>query len=47
MEWQEAEVRRPNEGWMALQVRGGGDHTKEFVRYRNIQVKELKGEKQP
>ena len=31
---------------IALQVHGGGDHTKEFVRYRNIQVKELKGEKQ-
>jgi hypothetical protein len=27
-------------------VHGGGDHTREFVRYRNIQVKELKkGEK--
>jgi Domain of Unknown Function (DUF1080) len=43
MEWQEAEVRHPNEGGIALQVHGGGDHTREFVRYRNIQVKELKG----
>lgn len=41
MEWQETEVRHPAEGGIALQVHGGGDHTKEFVRYRNIQVKEL------
>lgn len=46
MEWQEAEVRHPNEGGIALQVHGGGDHTREFVRYRHIQVKELKGGKQ-
>lgn len=44
MEWQETEVRHPAEGGIALQVHGGGDHTKEFVRYRNIQVKELKGD---
>jgi 3-keto-disaccharide hydrolase len=43
MEWQETEVRHPNEGGIALQVHGGGDYTKQFVRYRNIQVKELKG----
>jgi len=24
-----------------LQVHGGGDYTKQFVRYRNIRVKEL------
>ncbi len=48
MEWQEAEVRHPNEGAIALQVHGGGDHTREFVRYRNLQVKEFKNEsKQP
>ena len=47
MEWQETELRHPNEGGIALQVHGGGDHTKEFVRYRNIQVKELTtGQKQ-
>ena len=47
MEWQEIEVRHPNEGGIALQVHGGGDYTKQFVRYRNIQVKDLKrGEKQ-
>jgi hypothetical protein len=41
MEWQENEVRHPAEGRIALQVHGGGDHTKEFVRYRNVQVKRL------
>ncbi|MEO8350607.1 MAG: DUF1080 domain-containing protein [Chthoniobacteraceae bacterium] len=41
MEWQEKEVRHPATGRIALQVHGGGDHTKEFVRYRNIQVKKL------
>jgi len=41
MEWQEKEVRHPAKGGIALQVHGGGDHTKEFVRYRNIQVKRL------
>jgi hypothetical protein len=42
MEWQEKEVRHPEKGRIALQVHGGGDHTKEFVRYRNIRVKRLK-----
>jgi 3-keto-disaccharide hydrolase len=42
MEWQEKEIRHPATGGIALQVHGGGDHTKEFVRYRNIQVKRLK-----
>ncbi len=41
MEWQEKEIRHPATGSIALQVHGGGDHTKEFVRYRNIQVKRL------
>ena len=41
MEWQETEVRHPARGGIALQVHGGGDHTKEFVRYRNIRVKKL------
>ncbi len=44
MEWQEKEVRHPEKGRIALQVHGGGDHTKEFVRYRNIRVKRLGGE---
>ncbi|MBL9168740.1 MAG: DUF1080 domain-containing protein [Verrucomicrobiales bacterium] len=41
MEWQEKEIRHPARGGIALQVHGGGDHTQEFVRYRNIQVKRL------
>jgi hypothetical protein len=41
MEWQEKEKRHPDAGGIALQVHGGGDHTKEFVRYRNIRVKVL------
>jgi len=41
MEWQEKEVRHLAQGGIALQVHGGGDHTQEFVRYRNIQVKPL------
>ena len=41
MEWQEKEVRHPETGGIALQVHGGGDHTKEFVRYRNVQVRSL------
>ena len=41
MEWQEKTVRHPDTGGIALQVHGGGDHTKEFVRYRNIRVKKL------
>jgi len=31
----------PDKGGIALQVHGGGDYTKQFVRYRNIRVKEL------
>lgn len=41
MEWQETEVRHPATGGIALQVHGGGDYTKQFVRYRNIKVKRL------
>ena len=41
MEWQENELRHPEKGSIALQVHGGGNHTNEFVRYRNIQVKKL------
>ena len=43
MEWQEKELRHPEKGGIALQVHGGGDHTKEFVRYRNVRVKKLGG----
>lgn len=41
MEWTETEVRHPAEGSIALQVHGGGDYTKQSVRYRNIRVKRL------
>ena len=42
MEYQDTEKRLSDKGGIALQVHGGGDHTKEFVRYRNVRVKELK-----
>lgn len=41
MEWQEKELRHPATGGIALQVHGGGDFTKQFVRYRNIRIKKL------
>jgi hypothetical protein len=41
MEWKETERRHIDEGSIALQVHGGGDHTKEFVRYRNVRVRVL------
>ncbi|MDQ3649897.1 MAG: DUF1080 domain-containing protein [Acidobacteriota bacterium] len=43
MEWTETEKRHPARGGIALQVHGGGDFTKQFVRYRNIRVKRLDG----
>jgi hypothetical protein len=41
MEWQDTEKRLPDRGSIALQVHGGGDFTKQFVRYRRIRVKEV------
>ncbi|MBM3833305.1 MAG: DUF1080 domain-containing protein [Verrucomicrobia bacterium] len=41
MEWTETEKRHPDQGGIALQVHGGGDYTKQFVRYRNIRVKRI------
>lgn len=41
MEFQDTEKRLADTGGIALQVHGGGDFTKQFVRYRNIRVKEL------
>ena len=32
---------QPDKGGIALQVHGGGDFTKQYVRYRNIRVKVL------
>lgn len=42
LEYQDTEKRLSDKGGIALQVHGGGDLTKQFVRYRNIRVKELK-----
>jgi 3-keto-disaccharide hydrolase len=42
MEYQDTEKRLSDKGSIALQVHGGGDFTKQFVRYRNVRVKELK-----
>lgn len=41
MEWTDKEKRHPDQGGIALQVHGGGDFTKQFVRYRKIRVREL------
>jgi hypothetical protein len=41
MDFKDPEKRLPDRGGIALQVHGGGDYTKQFVRYRNIRVKEL------
>jgi hypothetical protein len=43
MDWTDPMKRHQDEGGIALQVHGGGDHTREFVRYRNIRVKVLGG----
>ena len=42
MEWTDTEKRHPDKGGIALQMHGGADrdYTKQFVRYRNIRVKE-------
>jgi hypothetical protein len=42
LEFTDTEKRLGDKGGIALQVHGGGDYTKQFVRYRNIRVKELK-----
>jgi hypothetical protein len=41
MDFTDKEKRHPDTGGIALQVHGGGDLTKQFVRYRRIRVKEL------
>ena len=41
MEFTDTEKRLPDEGGIALQVHGGGDYTKQFVRYRKVQIKIL------
>lgn len=42
LEYTDTEKRLPDAGAIALQVHGGGDFTKQYVRYRNVRVKELK-----
>ncbi|MFO0806087.1 MAG: DUF1080 domain-containing protein [Gemmataceae bacterium] len=42
MDFTDDKKRLGDTGSIALQVHGGGDYTKQFVRYRNIKVKELK-----
>jgi hypothetical protein len=41
MEFTDREPRHAERGGIALQVHGGGDLTRQFVRYRKIRVKEL------
>ena len=40
-DWQETEKRHPDTGRIGLQVHGGGDLTRQFVRYRNIRIRKL------
>jgi hypothetical protein len=42
MEFTDKEKRHPDTGGIGLQVHGGGDFTKQYVRYRNIRIKVLK-----
>jgi hypothetical protein len=42
MEYTDKEKRHQGEGSIALQVHGGGDYTKQSVRYRNVRVKVIK-----
>jgi hypothetical protein len=41
MEFTDKAKRHPAKGGIALQVHGGGDYTKQFVRYRKIRIKVL------
>ena len=41
MDWTEPVKRHPGQGSIGLQVHGGGDFTKQFVRYRNLRIKRL------
>jgi hypothetical protein len=41
MEWTETQKRHSDTGGIGLQVHGGGDFTKQFVRYRNVRIKRL------
>jgi hypothetical protein len=41
VEWTEPAKRHNDAGGIGLQVHGGGDGTKQFVRYRNIRIKKI------
>jgi hypothetical protein len=41
MDWTDTQKRLPDTGGIALQVHGGGDLTKHYVRYRKVRVMEL------
>jgi hypothetical protein len=41
MDYTDTKIRHEEKGGIALQIHGGGDHTRQFVRYRNIRVKIL------
>jgi len=41
LEWSDTEKRHPDKGGIGLQVHGGGDYTKQFVRYRHLRIKVL------
>ena len=41
MEFTDKEKRHPDKGGIGLQVHGGGDYTKQYVRYRKIRIKLL------
>lgn len=41
-EWTDPEKRHADKGSIGLQIHGGGDLTKHFVRYRAVRVKELR-----
>lgn len=43
MEFTDNEKRHPDTGSIALQVHGGGNFTNQFVRYRNVRIKEWSG----
>ncbi len=45
MDWTDSEKRHPDAGMIGLQMHGGGNFTKQFVRYRNIRIKVLDEEK--
>ena len=47
MDWTEPQKRHPDKGGIGLQVHGGGDFTKQYVRYRNIRIKALDESKHP